>query len=88
MRAIKTLPVRWKILLCVLAAPLVIGNLLAQDFEYTITNGTITVTNYIGAGGNVAIPASIAGIPVTVIGGVTFQGSATLRSVTIPRQHN
>ncbi len=27
----------------------------AQDFDYTIANGSITITNYTGPGGNVAI---------------------------------
>ena len=40
--------------------PLVlIGEIQAQDFTYTNTNGTITITSYIGPGGNVVIPATI-----------------------------
>jgi len=67
-----------------MAAPLVIGKLHAQDFEYTIANGSITITNYTGPGGNVAIPATIAGMPVTGIGGQAFLGRTTLTAITIP----
>src|SRR5688572_4632671 len=81
--ALKGLP-RWITACCVMAASLVIGKLHAQDFEYTITNGSITITNYTGPGGNVAIPASIDGMPVTAIGGVAFWGHTNLTAITIP----
>jgi len=42
--------------------------LQAQDFSYTNTNGTITITGYTGPGGNVVIPGTIDGLPVTSIG--------------------
>jgi len=67
-----------------MAAPPVIGTLHAQDFEYTIANGSITITNYTGPGGNVAIPATIAGMPVTAIGAQAFLGRTTLTAITIP----
>jgi BspA type Leucine rich repeat region (6 copies) len=44
------------------------GELQAQDFSYTNTNGTITITGYTGPGGNVVIPGTIDGLPVTSIG--------------------
>jgi hypothetical protein len=69
---------------CLAAALLLTGKLPAQDFQYLITNGAVTITNYIGPGGSVAIPAVIAGLPVTAIGGQTFLGSATLTAITIP----
>src|SRR5437899_1433502 len=89
MRALETLPAlkglaRWVTVCCVMATPLVIGKLHAQDFEYTIANGSITITNYTGPGGNVAIPDTIAGMPVTAIGGQTFLGRTTLTAITIP----
>src|SRR6266446_5463049 len=61
-----------------------IGELHAQDFEYTITNGSITITNYTGPGGNVAIPATIDGMLVTAIGGQAFLARTTLTAITIP----
>jgi len=89
MRALETPPVlkglaRWVTVCCVMAAPLVVGKLHARDFEYTIANGSITITNYTGPGGNVAIPATIAGMPVTGIGGQAFLGRTTLTAITIP----
>jgi hypothetical protein len=55
-----------------------------QDFEYTVTNGTITITNYIGTGGNVDIPSTLDGMSVKAIGGVTFWARTSLTSITIP----
>jgi hypothetical protein len=52
----------------VVSALLLVGILRAQDFSYTNTNGTITITGYKGAGGNVVIPGTIDGLPVTSIG--------------------
>lgn len=56
----------------------------AQDFTYTNNNGAITITGYTGMGGNVIIPSTIAGLPVTSIGGVAFHLRPDLTSVTIP----
>ena len=64
-----------------LALPAVVRS---QDFVYTITNGAITITGYIGSGGAVVIPATIDGLPVTGIGDEAFDGYADLTSVTIP----
>ena len=55
--------------LLLLALP---GEVQAQDFTYTNTNGTITITGYIGPGGDVVIPSSIGGVPVTSIGDSAF----------------
>jgi hypothetical protein len=51
---------------------------------YTAANGAITITKYTGPGGPAFIPATIAGLPVTSIGGPAFYGCATLTGVTIP----
>jgi hypothetical protein len=56
----------------------------AQDFSCTKTNGTITITGYTGPGGNVTIPSTIDGLPVTVIGLGAFAGLNNLTGVTIP----
>lgn len=45
---------------------------------------TITITGYIGPGGNLAIPERIDGIPVTVIGEEAFKGCDGLVRVAIP----
>jgi len=55
----------------------------AFDYEYTSSNGTITITKYIGPGGEVSIPSSINDLPVTSIGGRAFS-VPNLISVWIP----
>jgi hypothetical protein len=60
------------------------GELVAQDFTYTNTNGTITITGYTGPGGEVIIPASINGLTVTAIGGQAFWGTTTITALTLP----
>jgi hypothetical protein len=54
------------------------------QFNYTNTNGTITITGYTGPGGAVTIPSTINGLPVTSIGDWAFGGCNSLTSVTIP----
>ncbi len=71
------------IVYCAIATLLLSAVLHAQDFQYTITNGSITITNYIGPGGNVAIPANIDGLPVTTIGGQAFR-QKNVTVITIP----
>ena len=53
------------------------------QFDYTTNAGAITITNYSGPGGNVVIPSTLTGLPVTSIGINAFQGSS-LGTVTIP----
>ena len=60
------------------------GEVQAQDFTYTNTNGTITITGYIGPGGDVVIPSTIAGAPVTSIGDGAFSFVSNMTGVTIP----
>ncbi len=58
----------------------------ASQAQFTyITNGdsTITITGYTGSGGDVTIPGSFNGYPVTSIGAGAFLGSV-LTNVTIP----
>lgn len=56
----------------------------AQDYRYTISEGEVTITKYIGADSDAVIPATIEGLPVTEIGEYAFRASRTLTSVTIP----
>ena len=74
---------RWRFYGGIIAA-IWVGELRAQDFTYTNTNGTVTITCYIGPGGNVTIPATIEGLPVTVIGGAAFTDNKTVTAITIP----
>ncbi len=55
-----------------------------EDFTYGVSGGTVTITKYTGAGGNVVIPAVIDGVPVVGIGNSAFYICSGLTSVTIP----
>jgi hypothetical protein len=55
-----------------------------SDFNYTITNGTVTITKYTASGDTVTIPSTINGLPVTSIGDRAFYQCTNLTSVTIP----
>jgi len=68
-------------LLMVLAFP---SALHALDFTYTTTSGAVSITGYTGAGGAVAIPDTINGLPVTAIGNGAFSGKKAVTSVSIP----
>ena len=57
---------------------------LPSPFNYIISNGAITITGYTGSGGDVIIPGTIGGLPVTTIGNGAFQNNATFTSVFIP----
>ena len=69
---------------CAMGALLLAGELHAQDFTYTNTNGTITITGYTGSGGDVLIPTTIDGLLVTSIGDSAFYGLTNLTGITIP----
>jgi BspA type Leucine rich repeat region (6 copies) len=53
------------------------------QFNTTTNNGAITITKYTGAGGAVAVPGIINGLPVTSIAGSAFAGISSVTSVTI-----
>ncbi len=55
------------------------GHVLA----YITNNGTITIVQYTGPGGALAIPGTINGLPVAVIDASAFSG-ASLTSVSVP----
>jgi len=52
-------------------------------FNYTTNAGTITITGYIGTGGDVIIPDTSYGWPVTSIDDLSFSNHTNLTSVTI-----
>ena len=51
------------------------------DLAYSSDGSAITITGYTGAGGAVAIPAAINGLPVTSIGTLAFAGCTNLTGV-------
>ena len=53
------------------------------DFEYSVTDGKVTITAYNGSAAEVTIPATIDGKPVTSIGSLAFYRCMSLTSVTI-----
>jgi BspA type Leucine rich repeat region (6 copies) len=70
---------------CLLAAALLALPAVVQaQFNFTTNNGTITITGYTGPGGDVVIPATINGLPVTSIGDYAFYDNYFMTSVTIP----
>lgn len=56
----------------------------ADDFQWRFTGDTVEVKAYVGAGGDVVIPASYQGSPVTSIGISAFEKCDNITSVTIP----
>ena len=52
-------------------------------YTYTVSNGKATITD-VGISGDVVIPATLGGYPVTSIGSSAFYGCTSLTSVTIP----
>ena len=46
---------------------LALADVVQAQWNYTINNGTITITEYTGPGGAVTIPSTINGLPVTSI---------------------
>jgi hypothetical protein len=63
---------------------LILPAVAQAQFEYTVENGAVTITKYTGPGGDVVIPGTIEGLPVTSIGNWAFSDCTGLTSVTIP----
>ncbi len=60
--------------------------LTSGDYEYELINGDseVMITGYTGAGGDMTIPDTIEGLPVTYIGDLAFDNLASLTSVALP----
>lgn len=56
----------------------------ACKYEYSVTNGKVTITRYVGNDEIVTIPSEIEGLPVTSVGAYAFQDCTSLTSVIIP----
>jgi len=57
---------------------------LRAQFTYTVTNDTVTITGYASSGGDVTLPSTIDGLPVTSIGDRALQCLYSLTNLTIP----
>ncbi len=57
---------------------------VSWPYRYTVDNGTVTITRYLGADGAVIVPDRIAGLPVAGIGDFAFLDCDQLAGVTIP----
>ena len=55
-----------------------------SDFKYEVDDGKVTITDYTGAGGDVVVPDTIDGRPVTCIGDNAFCYCTGLTSITLP----
>ncbi|MBQ8944748.1 MAG: leucine-rich repeat protein [Clostridia bacterium] len=53
-------------------------------FEFTVSGGTVTITNYLGTEKALEIPAFIGGLPVAEIGRQAFFGRSDIESVILP----
>lgn len=58
------------------------------DFEYTVSNGEATITEYTGSATELIIPSTLGGAPVTAIAGFSFYSNngvgSTVVSLSIP----
>lgn len=80
------LPVLLITVLCVLALPSCGGyrEYRRGAFRYTVENGEVTITEYVGSAADVTVPDTIGGKPVVAIGTNAFDDQLTLKSVTLP----
>lgn len=75
------------LVIMVAMVPLATDNVRAEtygDFEYTVSDGTVKITKYVGSGGSVTIPSEINGMPVTSIGERVFYYCSKLTTIDIP----
>jgi hypothetical protein len=75
---------RLSAILAVLGAAWLDSSAIAEDYTYTTNNGTITITKYLGSGGDVVIPGQINGLPVVTIRSNAFLDQTNVTSVLIP----
>jgi len=53
-------------------------------FEFTVSNDEATIIDYTGLGGEIVIPDTLGGYPVTAIGNRAFRNNTSLTGVVIP----
>jgi hypothetical protein len=72
------------ILLTAAATLLFLPVMVRAQFDFATNNGSITITSYIGSGGDVTIPSTTNGLLVTSIGYTAFYDCDSVTCVTIP----
>ncbi len=60
------------------------NSLLEYGFKCSIIDGEVTITDYVGSGGDITIPSTLWNYPVTSIGYDAFYNCDNLTSITIP----
>lgn len=55
-----------------------------NGFKYSIKNGEVTITGYVGEDTEIVIPSEIEGLPVYNIGDNAFDGCSKLNNVVVP----
>ena len=56
----------------------------ADEYDYIVTDGKVTITKYHGAGGDVVVPDTIDGAQVVQIGSSAFRNLSNINSVALP----
>lgn len=57
---------------------------VSDVYKYTTSGNSVTITDYLGTGGDIVIPSTIAGKPVTALGPMSFWVDDNITSVVIP----
>lgn len=57
---------------------------LSDLYKYTTSGNSVTITDYLGEGGDIVIPSTIEGKPVTALGPMSFWMDDNITSVVIP----
>ena len=62
----------------------VVNAAVAAGLKYSITDSKVTITDYIGAGGNITLPSALGSYPITKIGTLAFGANNNITNITIP----
>ena len=60
------------------------GEVVPEDWLYSIQDGEVIIQRYIGHGATITIPSVLEGCPVTSIGSSAFQSCTSVECITIP----
>ena len=80
----KSLSIILVVAILFLAMPQIAFAETSMGYTYTVYNGEATITKYTSSGGDITIPDTLGGYPVTIIGDCAFQCFVSLNSVIIP----